>query len=624
MPGAMQDRTVRPPRYPPNDRPLVFLLGLGLVLAAGAGTQYVAWRFRFHVDLGPPVIVFDPDTTQLLRAISVLAAGASLSVLLFPRMRRAFGPLFLLVVCAAIGAAGAIYAPHRIFVWYTANAGEASGSPVFRGGWFLVATVGVATALIVARSWRRVQRLSLSASHGSAHWGSGEDLFLDAGLLLGRKGPHLLRYAGEGHVLTVAPTRSGKGVSCVIPNLLDHPGSVLVTDPKGENYAVTARWRRELGQRVLAFDPFAIVSAEYGSATYNPLDLIDAASQEAVDDARTLADMIVLPDGRDGEQAFWNEEARGVLTGLILHVAANAPPESRTLTHVRTLLTLAPAQFAELLKDMQASSAAGGLVARAAARILQKAEKERSGVISTAQSHTHFLDSPRMARALHRSTVDLSILKRDLASVYLILPSDRMDAYARWLRVMIACALLGVARTRGQPKARVVFLLDEFAHLGRMHPVQRDIGLAGGFGVTFWLVVQDLSQLRSTYGETWPTFLANADVLQAFGTNDWDTAEYLSKMTGDETIHVESENQSRGVSRGRHAQRQLGAALSIAEKGRRLLLADEVRRLPRNAQLLFPKGTAPLLIDRLNYLRDREFGGRSDPNPLYEPVANVG
>ena len=399
--------------------------------------------------------------------------------------------------------------------------------------------------------------------------------------------------------------------------------SVLVTDPKGENYAVTARWRRdELKTPVFAFDPFGVAEGD-AAATYNPLDLIDAGTTAAVDDARLIADMLVLPGAREGEQAFWNEEARGVLTGLILHVAANAPAEMRTLTHVRALLTLPPEPFSDLLEEMQGTRAAGGLIARAAARIQQKADRERSGVLSTAQSHTHFLDSPRMAKVLERSTVDLSVLKRDAVTVYLILPTDRMDAYARWLRLMIGCALLAMARTRGQPKDRVLFLLDEFAHLGRMHPVQRDIGLAGGFGVTFWLIVQDLSQLKSTYGETWLTFLANIGVLQAFGINDWDTAEYLSKMTGDATIHVESEHHSRGVSRGPHAQRQMGTGRTQSELGRRLLLPDEVRRLPREAELVFVKGEAPLLVERLKYLHDREFEGRADPNPLYDAVVGA-
>ncbi len=623
MLAGRADRPAHAAPDPHADRPLVVCLIVALVLGLAAGTRYVAWRFGFHPNLGTPLAVVPVHTARWLRATGVLAAGTALVGVLLPRVRPLSVPLVFVAVCTALAAVGPLYAPYRIFVWYAHYGTLPEARGVFRVAWALVATVGVTAALAVTMTWRRRRRLAPSDSHGSAHWGDGTALRLPRGLLLGRQGRELLRVGGEGHVLTVAPTRSGKGVSAVIPNLLDYPGSVLVTDPKGENYAVTARWRRdELKTPVYAFDPFGVAEGD-AAATYNPLDLIDAASAEAVDDARLIADMLVLPGAREGEQAFWNEEARGVLTGLILHVAASSPAEHRTLTQVRALLTLAPEPFNELLEEMQGTQAAGGLIARAAARILQKADRERSGVLSTAQSHTHFLDSPRMARVLERSTVDLSVLKREAVSVYLILPTDRMDAYARWLRLMIGCALLAMARTRGQPKERVLFLLDEFAHLGRMHPVQRDIGLAGGFGVTFWLIVQDLSQLKSTYGETWLTFLANIGVLQAFGINDWDTAEYLSKMTGEATIHVESEHHSRGVSRGPHAQRQIGTGRTQSQQGRRLLLADEVRRLSREAELLFVKGDPPLLVERLNYLHDREFQGRADPNPLYEAVAEA-
>jgi type IV secretion system protein VirD4 len=225
-----------------------------------------------------------------------------------------------------------------------------------------------------------------------------------------------------------------------------------------------------------------------------------------------------------------------------------------------------------------------------------------------------------MKTVLGSSTFRPADLKRQRISIYLVLPTDRIDGYARWLRLMIACGLLAVARTPGQPTDRILFLLDEFAHLRRIHPVQRDIGLAAGYGVRFWLVVQDLSQLRSTYSETWQTFLANVDALQAFGTTDWDTAEYLSKMIGESTIHVATENQSTGISRGRHAQRQQGTAWSTAETGRRLLFPDEVRRLAPTRQLLFVTGAAPLLVDRINYLVDVPFRERADANPLYEPV----
>lgn len=584
------------------------------MLGFSAGTTYVAWRLHYHSNLGAPAFTIAPNWLLLARVGAIAVAGASMVTLLFPHTRRAGGVLAVVGGFGVIAAQGAIYPPYMIAVWQARYGGIMALATQLRGGWVLVGLVASSSGALVMSTWRRRRATEPTASHGSAHWSNGESLLVERGLILGRQGPHLLRFAGEGHVLTVAPTRSGKGVSCVIPNLLDHPGSVVVTDPKGENYAVTARWRRESGQRVHAFDPFRVVG---GDAALNPLDLVDPDSLEAGDDARMLADMIVLAEGRGGEQQFWNEEARAVLTGLILHVAASAPPELRNLAHVRKLLTLAPTPFAALLKEMNESDAAGGLASRAAARVLQKADRERSGVISTAQSHTHFLDSPRMTRVMRQSTLDLSVLKRERTSLYLVLPTDRLEAYARWLRIMIACALLAIARDRGQPKDRVLFLLDEFAHLGKMHPVLRDIGLAGGFGVAFWLIVQDMSQLKSTYGEAWPTFLANADVLQAFGTNDWETAEHLSKLTGDSTIHVASENQSRGVSQGKQSQRQQGMALTTAEKGRRLLLPDEVRRLEREAELLFVKAQAPILAGRVSYLRDEPFQGRADRNPLY-------
>ncbi len=620
VPRGTPEPAVHPPPDPYADRPLVVLLALGLLLALTAGTQYVAWRFGFHRNLGAPLFIFAAHTVRLLRVAAVLATVSAMLALCFRRFRHFAGPLLLLAVYAALGSGGRIYAPHRFFIWYSwyaASPRTPAATLIFGGGVAVIVVVAVGTIVIVTNAWRRARQMPASQALGSARWGSGERLHSKRGFLLGRDRRRLLRFTGEGHILTVAPTRSGKGVSAVIPNLLDHEGSVLVTDPKGENYAVTARRRRELGQEVHAFDPFGVAA---GEASYNPLDLVDASAPGGLDDARLLADMLVVAEGREGEQAFWNEEARGLLTGLILHAAAKPDPDLRTLSHVRELLTLAPESFAAVLEEMAESRAAEGLVARAAARLLQKADKERSGVVSTAQRHTHFLDSPRMTKVLASSSLELSILKRGSASVYLMLPSDRFDGYARWLRLMIASALLAMARTRGQPTQRVLFLLDEFGHLGRMRPVEQDIGLVGGLGVTFWLIVQDLSQLRSTYFETWPTFLANVDVLQAFGVNDWDTADYLSKMTGEATVLVESEYHSHGLSRGPRGQHQLGAGRTRTEMARRLLLPDEVRRLAPEAQLLFPKGDAPLFVKRLNYLTDEEFAGKADPNPLYDPV----
>jgi type IV secretion system protein VirD4 len=610
---------------PGSSAPVLLLLAFALGLASWIATQHLARRLGSGPALGPWLYRAAPAAASWWRAGAVLFAGAALALALVLRTRDGPSRRWWMVV-GFVGVVGAgiaatigmqpAYSPERWLVWAVrlrrVSEGDALTQETLR--LFGIAFVALLAAILAVRP-RYCGRLP-STSHGSAVWGTGEGLASPTGLELGRLGATVLRYAGDGHLITVAPTRTGKGVSAVIPNLLHYPGSVVVTDPKGENYSVTARQRRALGSSVHALDPFGVVG---GTAAYNPLDLIDASAAEANDDAWMLADMLVVTDVRANDEAFWTEEARALLAGLILHTAASPRPELRTLTQMRSSLTLPPDQFQLLLREMLVSDAAGGLVARAAARLLQKADRERSGVVSSAQSYTHFLDSPRMAQVLSRSSFALSDVKRGHVSLYLVLPPERMDSYRGWLRVMTACTLAAMMRLSEPPPERVLFLLDEFANLGRMRPVERAISLAAGYGASFWLLLQDLAQLKGTYAERWQTFLANADVLQIFGINDWETADYVSKMTGDATIRVESENVSTGVSRGRSSSRQQSAAQTTSETGRRLLLPDEVRRMSGSEQLLFVRGRAPVRAERLNYLRDGEYATLFDANPLHSP-----
>ena len=223
--------------------------------------------------------------------------------------------------------------------------------------------------LIAATWWNN--RLAASRSNnllGSARFGDRGDvakLARSGDLLIGRakESGKLLRYDGPAHLLTMAPTRSGKGVGTIIPNLLTLDRAVICIDPKGENARVTARARGRKG-KVWCLDPFGVSGQP--AARYNPLDRLDPASIDLAEDAGTLADALVHDaPGQTGE-AHWNEEAKALIAGLILHVVTTEPADRRTLATLRELLTLPPAAFAALLDAMSNSSAAGGLVARAA------------------------------------------------------------------------------------------------------------------------------------------------------------------------------------------------------------------------------------------------------------------
>jgi type IV secretion system protein VirD4 len=376
-----------------------------------------------------------------------------------------------------------------------------------------------------------------------------------------------------------------------------------------------------MGQRVHVLDPWGLAG---GRAAYNPLDLVDVGSDDAVDDARLLARMLVGERGGE-EGAYWDAEAREVLTALILHVASTAAPGDRHLPRVRDLLTLPPEAFEALLAEMRDDPAGGGLVARGAAGLQDRSArspKEYLGVLNTARSHTHFLASPRMSRVLGRSSFDPAELKRGRTSVYLVLPAERLDTYAAWMRLVIACTLTGLSRTRGVPDPPVLLLLDEVGQLGRVEPIERAVSLARGYGVQLWLLFQSLPQVEASYGRRGRSFLANAGLVQAFGVADADTAEYFSRMAGEATVRVESENESRGVSGsgvGLASHVQHGRAVTASAQGRRLLTADEVRRLPRRQQLLLVRGEPPVRCERVDYRTVPELRHGFDPNPMHAP-----
>jgi type IV secretion system protein VirD4 len=472
---------------------------------------------------------------------------------------------------------------------------------------------GLIVGLILAVWWwRRVDRIA-GTSAGTAHHATQRErkragLYgTGGGVIIGRDpdgkpgAAALLRFGRAGHLLTCAPTRSGKGVSGVIPNLLTYPGSVVCLDVKGENATVTARARRDMGQLVHVLDPFELTTE--GGASCNPMAGINPAGLDCIDDAATLAAMLVVPN--DQGESHWDDEAKAVLQGLILQVAT-LDDSRRHLGTVRDLVTLPPDDFAALLEEMATSSAAHGMIARTAAKIMQKDNRERSGVISTAQRHTAFLDSPRIRKVLASTTVDFATLKGGGISIYLVLPAERLNAYRGWLRVMFGAALTSIASDKRPAPVPVLWVLDEFPALGRMEVFETAMGLMAGYGVKLWLFVQDLAQLKGTYPK-WETFLSNASVFQAFGVNDMFTAEYVSKLTGDATVL------SHSTSAG-------GSGLptdSKSEAGRRLLTPDEVRRLPAARSLVFVQGVPVIQARKVNYLTDPEFVGRFDRNPLH-------
>jgi type IV secretion system protein VirD4 len=445
----------------------------------------------------------------------------------------------------------------------------------------------------------------ISSVFGSARWATAKELqklsTTDDGLLIGRdpETGALLRYDGPAHLLTMAPTRTGKGVGTIIPNLLTADRSVICIDPKGENARLTGRAREQFGP-VHILDPFG-VTGNHASA-FNPLDVLDPDGLDVAEDANTLADALVFDELGMAGDAHWNEEAKALIAGLILKIAVAEPPGRRHLGTLREYLTLAPERFSGLLARMQDVNEANGLIARAANRHLGKSDREAAGVLSAAQRHTHFLDSPRMTAVLSGSDFRFVDLKRNNVTVFLVLPPDRLSTYSRWLRLLITQSLTDMARNPTSPARPILYLLDEFAALGHLAPVERAMGLMAGYGVQLWPILQDIHQLRATYGQRAGTFLSNAAVVQVFGVNDIDTADLIARSIG----KTDAQYVTRSWSEGKNSSSEHISA-------RDLLNADEIMQLPEDRIILLRQGQRPAWVRKLRYYADPEFKGAFDP-----------
>lgn len=489
-------------------------------------------------------------------------------------------------------------------------------------GWGLTPFVCLAAFMIGLGYWARgfIERLrEHPTTFGSAAWASMEDM-LNFGLRNGvgfRLGSvrgaddetlHL-HYGGDRHMLTVAPNRSGKGTMAIIPNLLTYEGSCVVIDPKGENAMITAMQRKAMGQRVHVVDPWGITGM--ATAAFNPMDWLQIGDVEIGENAMLLADAIVISTG--GDDQFWTEEARAYLVGVLLYVATDPDEDGqRHLARVRDLLLLDGEDLTALFKRMLKSP--HHMVRSMAARCLQKEEKLLSNVLASVQAQTHFLDSVRIRESLSFADFSFEDLKTTPMTVYLVLPSDRLNAYGRWLRLLIQQALTVNARNiEIKPEKSVLFILDEMPALGKLTMVEQAFGLMAGYGMQLWGIVQDASQLKRIYGDGWETFISNAGVIQYFGSRDQMTAEYFSKLCGVTTVWDISTGLARavGITRGKETSHSETTTASDTASGkqRQLAYADELMRMSQDKQLLLVGNMNPIIADKKPWFKDETLKG---------------
>ena len=350
-----------------------------------------------------------------------------------------------------------------------------------------------------------------------------------------------LKYSGDAHLVTFAPTGSGKGVGVIIPNLLYYDGPAIVIDPKGENFSVTARYRQKvLKQRVYLLDPFNAVSETCISRVgvqrerLNPLDLCKLSSTAPDMDAQMLAD-IFAGDSKSDDQAFWDNSAKRTISGLLAHEMQRAKrlgDMPRLSNVVDMLFADDPALAMATMLDKESPSrfvlkaVGGGLLAI-------DAKETRAGIISTAQSFFSLFTSGDILDSVDSSSIDLRrIQDKEDYTVYIVIPPTKLQSHSSLLKAWVCALMHSIMERRKAPIRRTLFMLDECANLGEMEILRKAVTLLRGYGLQVWMFFQDLTQLKALYENDYSTMINNCGVVQAFGLGRSSAAEPIARIVG--------------------------------------------------------------------------------------------
>lgn len=541
-----------------------------------------------------------------------------------------------------------LYAPWKYIQWLFAFFKDADLTLLLRKAlvpWLAVSFFAVILYTVI--TYFRGFRQAAENIFGTARWGTKKDLAKEgllgneAGVVYGQlfdaqvqarlnkeKGAvslHLKRNAplitsvGITNALLAAPTRSGKGVSTVIPTLSYYHGSVLVLDFKGENFEKTSGYRAKKG-KVYRYAPVS----ESGHS-FNPLMEIPGG-KDAYGYANLIADTVLTPQAGkasgDANSEHFREAAIAFLTGVILHVLTSDYPD-KTLPGVKAFLSAVnpenPADdtysLTQMIEGVHCTQEIHERVVTAAGDQLKRPDRERQSVLSTVQKSLRVFEDPRVRESSmsHDFYIDEFEKTDTPISLYLTMPYAHMSRLAPLVRlfIMLIIRKFTDGETRHDErklKVPLLIVLDEFDKLGKFSELQESMGILAGYGIHFLLIIQSPNQLIDIYGRN-HQFFAHCKNILLFAPGEIESGKVCSEMIGKESIWKSSTS----TSGTRFSVGLDNLNISGNEQERNLINPDEVMKLPPDQLIILTQGKPPYIAKKCVYYEQSPFKERLLP-----------
>lgn len=422
------------------------------------------------------------------------------------------------------------------------------------------------------------------------------------------------------NVMFLASSGAGKTYSGVLPTLVNHmPGSLVVTDTKGELYRATAQGFRDDGFEVMRLDTIDLSR----SVCYNPLAYI-----REVDDIPVIAGMIlgaISPNRDVTVDAFWPKTALMLLVAFIgiLYeletingcLAPNAEqngwrsPRYMTMRNVRRLIDLMRAhsegEATSTVLDHLVDQLSRGemddpfcegrklifeprptcLGVHMYKAVMAGAERTVRSVVISMQADISRVCTPEIERILDRDELRLDEIDESPRVIYLIMNDN--DAANNFLGNLAFKQFINLALKKadanpdGKLKRPVQLVADEFCNLGRLDSFERAISVMRSRDMGVTMCVQSIGQLDDVYGASVrETIMENCDSIVIMGTgSSLGTATFASELCGTTPI----------------ASQRAGEEGTVVSVDERVISPTEISRLPREQCIVKISGAKPFL-----------------------------
>jgi type IV secretion system protein VirD4 len=471
--------------------------------------------------------------------------------------------------------------------------------------------------------WYFIARKKAQSLHGDARFASSADLSKqgmfkasDNGIIVGKFKGDLVRLSGQQFVILAAPTRSGKGVGVVIPNLLEYQESTVVLDIKQENFELTSGWRAKQGQEIYLFNPYA---EDRRTHRWNPLSYISSDPAFRVSDLMSVAAML-YPDGAD-DQKFWVSQSRNAFMAFTLFLfekweddeKRGIPTPLRDRPTLGAVYRLSSGDGTDLKQFYQMLSQQKFLSSNALsafANLLSQASETFASILGTFKEPLNAWINPILDAATSEDDFLLTDVRKKKMTIYIGIQPNKL-AESRLIVNLFFSQLINL-NTKELPqnnpalKHQCLLLMDEFTAIGKVEIIASAVSYMSGYNIRLLPIIQSMAQLDATYGkDVSRTIITNHALQIVFAPREQQDANDYSDMLGYTTVR--KENITRGKSRN-------DVSRSRSEERRALMLPQELKAMGTDKEVFFYEGIPhPVMCEKIRYYQDRHFTARLLP-----------